>query len=571
MKYLRSNRSLYSTIGIFVFVVVILAGCDLSGKKALSSGESGDPGQNLTTTTTIPFEEEVEVPVSVSIPSSAKGLGDSTSRAITGMTVKARSFDSTTRVQQGTDRTLTESTPGTYTGYVSIGAATSSSYFIHIFGSKEGKVEAQGTLANYTSGAIAVPYNVGYAVGDFGPTGGMIVAADTGNKLYTELAPLAWNGGTDPAYTWGRNVTNVSTSTASKEGVANVDAIKSALSDTWTKIAGISIANRGSGYSASNTLTLTGGDGNGTATVSEVTNGIATATINARGTGYSVNNTLTLTGGGSDGNGQVNVTQVTNAIATVSVANQGTTGGYKVNDILTLTGGGSDGNGQVTVTAVVKITGKNYVSAVSLTTPGTGYSAGTTYSTSGGGGGGATITVNTVTAGLVKEVSFASAGTGYSASTSYSTTVTPAGGSGATVIVNTVTSGLLKTITINTAGTSYAVGAYSTTVVPAGGTNGTVNVDSVDTLNAAITKFRSAVSFNGYSDWTWPAKGDLDAVGGLNGTQRTAIGLTDSNVYWSSSQGATSTNAYALTIGNASCAEVSKQTSGYYVRPVRYF
>ena len=118
MKTIRNFSFRFVLFALLVATATILVGCGAVTGPLSSTDNSGVKAE--TTTTVAQPVEEVLVPVSIVVPTS-KGLGSS--RAITGMTVVARSFDTTTRIQQGTDRTLTE-TPagsGTYTGYVSVG------------------------------------------------------------------------------------------------------------------------------------------------------------------------------------------------------------------------------------------------------------------------------------------------------------------------------------------------------------------------------------------------------------------------------------------------------------------
>lgn len=133
---------------------------------------------------------------------------------------------------------------------------------------------------------------------------------------------------------------------------------------------------------------------------------IATRTLVNRGSGYTVSDVLTVTGGGGSG-GQITVVTVAAAgeLLSIGVNNGGT--GYVIGDVLTI----SVGTGGTFTVKQVDWQGK--ILTLSLTTSGSGYSTTTGVATTGGTGTGATVDTNVYATGAIKSQSLTANGTGY--------------------------------------------------------------------------------------------------------------------------------------------------------------
>lgn len=192
--------------------------------------------------------------------------------------------------------------------------------------------------------------------------------------------------------------------------------------------------------------------GTGTILSSTFSTGVVTAAnvgVGASGgSGYKVGDTLTVTGGGGTGLTVQVATLVSGQVGSVSVYNSGgkptatkanpTPNGYAVNDILTLQGGG--GNATVTVTSVNGTAG---ITGVSLLWGGFNYTAGQICAVSGGSGGiNGYIQIGTVNNQAVAAISIITPGTGYSSTAGAATT--GGTGTGATVNINTVVKGYIQ-------------------------------------------------------------------------------------------------------------------------------
>ena len=124
-------------------------------------------------------------------------------------------------------------------------------------------------------------------------------------------------------------------------------------------IKNVSIANGGTGYANGNVLTITGGGGNATLTVTSNSGGIITGvSITLNGTGYSISNNNAVTGGAGTG-ALINITALTDT--TAILANDvylygsggnldiGTDGGVAGKVINFFTGGTATGNIRMTI------------------------------------------------------------------------------------------------------------------------------------------------------------------------------------------------------------------------------
>ncbi len=141
------------------------------------------------------------------------------------------------------------------------------------------------------------------------------------------------------------------------------------------------------------------------------------------GTGYVVGDVLTIAGGTG---GQATVTAVTmNTITSVAVAAGGTK--YRVGDVLTIATGTG---GKVSVASV---DAAGAVLSAFVISGGSGYTTGTPLAASGGHGTGCTINVTATVSTGVTALSVKSGGTGYSAGTGAGTPTSGGHGTGATL------------------------------------------------------------------------------------------------------------------------------------------
>ena len=111
--------------------------------------------------------------------------------------------------------------------------------------------------------------------------------------------------------------------------------------------------------------------------------------------------------------------------------------------------------------------------------------------------------------------------------------------------------------------TEYAIGTGFAN------TNKIIQMQGALAINFAASNAKANRS-GGYSDWFLPSKDELSTLC-LN---KVAIGMTNSQIYWSSSEDNTSssnTKAWASNFGSCSQLPWSKSSSKYAVRAVRYF
>jgi hypothetical protein len=181
----------------------------------------------------------------------------------------------------------------------------------------------------------------------------------------------------------------------------DTDQVKVQNKITTGAIEAVAVNAAGADYLVSDILTLGDGTG-GTVTVSTIGGDghVDAFSIATPGLGYDVAvHTTTVAPAGGTGC-TVDVSAVDGGdghIDTVAVSNAGL--GYAINDVLTVTGGTGSG-GTLTVTAI----DKGHVTGVTLTTPGSGYTA-ASHATTGGTGTGCTITVSAIV-GLVLKIAY---------------------------------------------------------------------------------------------------------------------------------------------------------------------
>jgi hypothetical protein len=141
------------------------------------------------------------------------------------------------------------------------------------------------------------------------------------------------------------------------------------------------------------------------------------------------------------------VGRVARTVSAVTVTSGGT--GYTSAPTVSFTGGGGTG-----ATATATIAG-GVVTGVNITNIGSGYTSAPTVAFSGGGGTGAaaTATVPSGPAGTVSTIAVTNGGAGYTNPPNVS--VSGGGGSGATAIAQISPAGVVTAITVNNGGTAF--------------------------------------------------------------------------------------------------------------------
>ena len=263
---------------------------------------------------------------------------------------------------------------------------------------------------------------------------------------------------------------------------------------------GVSINNDGSGYSASDTITISNANASGVNTLGGITGG----------TGYSTGTGIATTTNGSGSGLTVNITSVSGsgAITGLTVNNDGLN--YSASDTITVANANSSG---------VNTLG-------SITAAASGYSAGTVNTTTGGSGSGLTVAVSVNGSGSVTGMTIVNDGSGYSNSdtitltnpnatgvetlnsimvggtgypadqtiTNVSTT-TGGSGTGLTLDITTNVSGVVVSAVINNDGSGYAA-ADSITIAGSGDGNA---VTGVAAIHGNATTSVGAIHGNGGS------------------------------------------------------------------------
>ena len=281
----------------------------------------------------------------------------------------------------------------------------------------------------------------------------------------------------------------------------------------------VTVTNPGSGYVATDTVTIAGTNLDGTAPTNNATitvvsasavNTVSTLTaISQAGTGYSNANGVPTTNVGTGTGLTVDITTTTGGVTGVTIASAGS--GYQPADLISigLTGrvnitqnlvpgsGYTTANGLSTTgdtgtvgtgLTVDIVASNGLAGSITLTAAGTGYTTSTFATTYGGAGTGCTVNV-AQTGGVVDTVSINARGTGYSVSD----VLTISGGNNdATITVATVVNGGITSVTVATPGSGYVLG--DTITVVQGGSNGQGTFDvgtphtqaqvSVDTITA---------------------------------------------------------------------------------------
>jgi hypothetical protein len=305
----------------------------------------------------------------------------------------------------------------------------------------------------------------------------------------------------------------------------------------------------GSTQSYTNQSGSTGSSGTGAVfTVSRTGSGYIT-TVTTPGTGYSNGDQFTVLGTALGGtaptnNATINVTSASakNTVATFNPASLTTGSIYNLASYTNLSTSGGTGTGLKVdatldqygfVTAVsVYSPGSGYtvgdtitvlsgytrgaVTGVSATNQGTGYTTTTNVATTGGTGTGLTLDIVAEVAGGASSTTITSGGTGYTSANNVTTT--GGSGSGLTFYSITASGGVVTQVAIGNKGTGYA--ANDVVTISGGGGNATVRLDTV--TNREIV---SSIVNNGGSGYT---SGDTISLAGGGGSsaQFTVVNAT---------------------------------------------
>jgi hypothetical protein len=296
-------------------------------------------------------------------------------------------------------------------------------------------------------------------------------------------------------------------------------------------------------------LTQTSTSGTGSGAVFSVSRSGATylTTVSSPGNGYATNDTITIAGTNLSGAAPANTATitVTSASAKNTVSSLDNTTlvagkGYSTDINVTTTAGAGTG-----LTVNISTDANSGVEAVSINSPGSGYSAG------------ATVTINQVFGRALETSTLLSSGTGYATGSNVPTT----GGTGTGLVVSIVAdpkNGAAKTpLVISNAGTGYSDGLKTTTTL-----TGTGSGLTVICLTQGTGTIQSALVSNGGSGY---ASGNTVQVntGGANAV------LTITNVangaiteFTVSSRGSGYTNGDTITIASGSVVGASAITVG---------
>jgi FtsP/CotA-like multicopper oxidase with cupredoxin domain len=236
-------------------------------------------------------------------------------------------------------------------------------------------------------------------------------------------------------------------------------------------VAGLTLTNSGSGYTAPPTVTIappsgcvlgTAGCSQATATAS-IGGSVASVFLSNGGTGYSSVPTVVFTGGGGSG-ASATAFLTPRSISTIAITNGGSN--YTSAPIVAIAPPGCVGC--ITATATAIVSGKK-VSAIAITNGGSGYSAVPAVTISGGGGTGAAAKA-VLTTGGIAGIALTTGGTGYTSVPAVS--FTGGGGSGASATAALSAVGVTG-LTLTSGGAGYnAPPAVSFTNAPTDVTGG---------------------------------------------------------------------------------------------------
>lgn len=150
-----------------------------------------------------------------------------------------------------------------------------------------------------------------------------------------------------------------------------------------TGVARITPSNRGSGYTAAPSVTLTGGGGTGAVAAATISRGIDTIAVDSAGTGYASAPTVVIAAPAGGGTRAVAVATVSGgAVTGITVTNKGH--GYGLSEVPAVTLVGGEGSGAL---ATPTLTG--VIESVYVLNGGSGFTGAPTVAFSGGAGTGA--------------------------------------------------------------------------------------------------------------------------------------------------------------------------------------
>ena len=531
-----------------------------------SSGTSGVGASLITVTTTSTHGLAVNDPITIkALSTSVQGFSRSEGSFLVAVVGSTTQISYYAKAKVGT--TNGEVLASTYTqlrkGGFYTGAAVGSPSFTVVSGGSSGTITTSlitpsgSTRIGFASGGP----QIGAPVSGTGVTTGTQITAVTGSggaAASTTLSADAAIGATTidvtsttgigPGLVFNRGdgqavtVTDVTGSTVTLSG-----ALTSAIvgtTETYTALTqsatsgsgsgaqfsisrspsyGVTVTTPGSGYVASDTVTILGTSLDGAAPANDATVLIVSASplnvaatlgaVTLGGTGYTNAVGAVTTSGGSGTGLTINTTTSAGIVTAVAINAGGS--GYAASEVITIgpTGRVSTtntlvaGTGYTTANALVTTGGSGTgltvdiiadgndgsVNTLTLTTQGTGYTTGNGVATTGGSGTGLTVDIiNDGNDGGVETLTLTTAGTGYTTGNGVATT----GGSGTGLTVNIVASaGIISSVVPNDGGTGYTIGNVVT--VSTGGANATLTI--TDTSNGKINTVAIASPGTGYA------------------------------------------------------------------------
>lgn len=205
----------------------------------------------------------------------------------------------------------------------------------------------------------------------------------------------------------------------------------------------VTVLTHGQNYTAP-TVAFSGGGGAGAAATANISGGVTSATVTAGGSLYTNLPAVTFTDNAGQGSGATGAAVVQGSVTSINVLSSGT--GYLSAPTVVITDSSGTGSG-ATATAVLTA---GVVSSVTVNTGGSNYNIlTTTISFTGGSGSGASAVAFFV--GSVTAITINTPGSGYS--TSVSVAFSGGGGTGATATATV--SKVVNTITVTATGTGY--------------------------------------------------------------------------------------------------------------------
>jgi phage tail sheath protein FI len=201
-------------------------------------------------------------------------------------------------------------------------------------------------------------------------------------------------GGSDAA-----TIANIVGSSTARTGIWGFTNAPSALGFTprlilasgWTSqqdqgVSGVTISNRGTGFTAAPTIAFSSGGGSGAAATATISKGVLSAAVGAGGTGYTTVSVAFAppVGGGQAATGTATV--VSGAVTAIAITSPGH--GYGTSEVpaIIISGPGTGATATATMTGVIE--------AITITAGGTGYTSAPTIAFTGGAGTGAAATAS---------------------------------------------------------------------------------------------------------------------------------------------------------------------------------